>query len=134
MDKGGNDTNSFRKLLNRALDYLSREEQPVRHIRVTKSAAIPHAIVLMENGMIEIQSIRNPSNYSSELLDETYFLSEQELEMDHYRYCRPWGIDDDLKQLMRPEKTNPNLVEGGKDTTEEEGLGFETKKHFGLER
>ena len=128
--KGGNDTNSFRKLLNRALDYLSREEQPVRHIRVTKSAASPHAIVLMENGMIEIQSIKNPSNYSSELLDETYFLSEQELEMDHYRYCRPWGIDDDLKQLMRPEKTNPNLVEGGKDTTEEEGLGFETKKNI----
>ena len=59
-------------MLNRALDILCREEQPVRQIEITKSNS-PHAIVLMENGMIEIQSYGHPSDYSSELLDEVIF-------------------------------------------------------------
>ncbi len=111
--KGGNETTVFRQLLNAALDYLCREEQPVRHIRITKSMASPHAIILMENGMIEIQSYRNPSNYSSELLDNAYFQSDEELNQDEYRYCRPWDIDDDIKQLKRPERAHPKLSGSG---------------------
>ena len=69
--KGGGNTNYFRKVLNRALDVLCREEQPVRQIEITKSNS-PHAIVLMENGMIEIQSYGHPSDYSSELLTKLF--------------------------------------------------------------
>ena len=42
--KEGN-TNYFRKVMDRALDILCREEQPVRQIEITKSNS-PHAIIL----------------------------------------------------------------------------------------
>ena len=102
--KGGGNTNYFRKVMDRALDILCREEQPVRQIEITKSNS-PHAIILMENGMIEIQSYGHPSDYSSELLDDCYFQSEEELKQENNCFCRPWDIEDDLNVLTRPKKS-----------------------------
>ena len=55
--------------------------------------------------MIEIQSYGHPSDYSSELLDDCYFQSEEELKQENNCFCRPWDIEDDLNVRTRPKKS-----------------------------
>ena len=93
---------SFSEFLAEILDKLTWEEQAVRAIAITQTVAIPHSVVLMENGLIEIQSFSVPSNYSMEYINNAGMLDPQEVEKDGDRYCRQWYIEDDIKLLLTP--------------------------------
>ena len=96
----------FSEFLAILLDRLSWMEQSVREIAITRTVAGPHAVILMENGLLEIQSFSQPSDFSSAFVDGHPFLNEKEVEAEGWRYCRQWHLDDDMKQLPIPTLEN----------------------------